>query len=114
VELVAGGEDEEEEVVAPLQSLDQVIVAETAKDAELTLAPDVPAVEEVKLDQTPAADRSIDEVMGAEDAAAKAAVLQPMEGTGESFELWESGSFKDDVEAVALLPPPIADDVPVV
>ncbi|RBQ82487.1 hypothetical protein VDGD_04978 [Verticillium dahliae] len=32
--------------------------------------------------------------------AAKAAVLQPVEGTGESFEVWESDSTKgDDVEA---------------
>ncbi|KAK4082807.1 uncharacterized protein Triagg1_1697 [Trichoderma aggressivum f. europaeum] len=30
----------------------------------------------------------------------KAAVLQPIEGTGESFELWESSSAKDEAESV--------------
>ncbi|KAF4596005.1 thymidylate kinase [Ophiocordyceps camponoti-floridani] len=33
--------------------------------------------------------------------SAKAAVLQPLDGTGESFELWESGSAKDEGEPVA-------------
>ncbi|KAL3959367.1 hypothetical protein ACCO45_007529, partial [Purpureocillium lilacinum] len=33
--------------------------------------------------------------------SSKAAVLQPMDGTGESFELWESGSAKDDGEGEA-------------
>ncbi|KFA73186.1 hypothetical protein S40288_08924 [Stachybotrys chartarum IBT 40288] len=37
-----------------------------------------------------------------EDGSSKAAVLEPIEGTGESFELWESGSAKDDSEAVAV------------
>ncbi|KAM4065759.1 thymidylate kinase [Hirsutella rhossiliensis] len=35
------------------------------------------------------------------DGSSKAAVLQPIEGTGESFELWESGSAKDETEAPA-------------
>lgn len=42
---------------------------------------------------------SVDALMGKEDPAAKAAVLEPMEGTGDSFELWESGSSKDETEA---------------
>ncbi|PKS09804.1 hypothetical protein jhhlp_004426 [Lomentospora prolificans] len=33
-----------------------------------------------------------------EEPCAKAAVLEPMEGTGESFELWESASAKDETE----------------
>lgn len=33
------------------------------------------------------------------DGSPKAAVLQPIEGTGESFELWESGSAQDETEA---------------
>ncbi|EQL01492.1 thymidylate kinase [Ophiocordyceps sinensis CO18] len=33
------------------------------------------------------------------DGSSKAAVLQPIEGTGESFELWESGSAQDETEA---------------
>lgn len=35
------------------------------------------------------------------DTSSKAAVLQPMEGTGESFDLWESESAKDETEVVA-------------
>jgi hypothetical protein len=34
-----------------------------------------------------------------EQGSSKAAVLQPMEGTGETFELWESGSVKDENES---------------
>ncbi|KAF7539354.1 hypothetical protein G7Z17_g12441 [Cylindrodendrum hubeiense] len=33
------------------------------------------------------------------EGSSKAAVLEPMEGTGDSFELWESGSNKDENEA---------------
>ncbi|KAH8734037.1 hypothetical protein BGZ61DRAFT_343792 [Ilyonectria robusta] len=32
------------------------------------------------------------------EGSSKAAVLEPMEGTGDSFELWESGSAKDETE----------------
>lgn len=83
-------------------------------------ASDVPAIEvtsEVAPEQVPLplddtddleelnaeADISIDVLMGkvAHEPAPKAAVLQPIEGTGESFELWDSGSFKDEVEPVA-------------
>ncbi|KAK3328594.1 hypothetical protein B0T19DRAFT_401338 [Cercophora scortea] len=42
---------------------------------------------------------SVDAIMGKDEPAAKAAVLEPMDGTGESFELWESGSARDDAEA---------------
>lgn len=34
-----------------------------------------------------------------DEPCAKAAVLEPIDGTGESFELWESASAKDDAEA---------------
>lgn len=46
--------------------------------------------------------KSVDELMQkvAEPGPA-AAVLAPIEGTGESFEVWESGSTKDEGEAVA-------------
>lgn len=44
----------------------------------------------------------IDKLMGqSEEPAAEAAVLQPIEGTGDSFELWESGSAKDESEPLA-------------
>ncbi|KAI2780216.1 hypothetical protein F4815DRAFT_152406 [Daldinia loculata] len=43
---------------------------------------------------------SVDRLMGkADEPAPSAAVLEPMEGTGESFEVWESGSAKDEAEA---------------
>jgi hypothetical protein len=44
---------------------------------------------------------NVDELMGKDEPALKAAALQPIEGTGESFELWESGSFRDENEAPA-------------
>lgn len=36
------------------------------------------------------------------DESSDAAVLQPIEGTGESFELWESGSSKDETEELVV------------
>ena len=45
---------------------------------------------------------SIDALMGKRnDPAPQAALLQPIEGTGESFELWESNSAKDEAEPIA-------------
>ncbi|UKZ93401.1 uncharacterized protein TrAFT101_008316 [Trichoderma asperellum] len=42
----------------------------------------------------------IDDLISRPDnSSSKAAVLQPIEGTGESFELWESGSAKDEAES---------------
>lgn len=41
--------------------------------------------------------QSVEELMGCRDEpAASAAVLRPIEGSGESFEVWESGSSKED------------------
>ncbi|GAB1313765.1 hypothetical protein MFIFM68171_03975 [Madurella fahalii] len=55
---------------------------------------------------------SVDAIMGKDDRAANAAVLEPIEGTGESFELWESSSAKDECEA-PLPPTPLAvEEVP--
>ncbi|KAI1466453.1 uncharacterized protein F4812DRAFT_79161 [Daldinia caldariorum] len=43
--------------------------------------------------------QSVDQLMGkADEPAPSAAVLEPVEGTGESFEVWESGSAKDETE----------------
>ncbi|KAL8287944.1 hypothetical protein RB597_000166 [Gaeumannomyces tritici] len=50
----------------------------------------------------PETEASIDELMGKRNAPApQAALLQPIEGTGESFELWESNSAKDEAEPIA-------------
>jgi hypothetical protein len=52
---------------------------------------------------------SVDSLMAQSgEPAAKAAVLEPMEGTGENFELWESNSAKDEAEAPPS-PSPILD-----
>ncbi|KAI0471589.1 hypothetical protein GGR56DRAFT_80801 [Xylariaceae sp. FL0804] len=46
-----------------------------------------------------AAARTVEELMRQSDEPAPAArLLQPMEGTGESFEVWESGSARDETE----------------
>ncbi|KAK3937464.1 hypothetical protein QBC46DRAFT_10503 [Diplogelasinospora grovesii] len=42
---------------------------------------------------------SIDVIMGKDEPATKAALLEPIEGTGQSFELWESNSAKDAASA---------------
>ncbi|KAK4185868.1 hypothetical protein QBC35DRAFT_289123 [Podospora australis] len=39
---------------------------------------------------------SVDDIMGNGDPSKATAVLEPIEGTGESFELWESTSAKDE------------------
>ncbi|KAH9909591.1 hypothetical protein F4778DRAFT_5286 [Xylariomycetidae sp. FL2044] len=45
--------------------------------------------------------KTAEELMQQSDEPAPgAALLQPMEGTGESFEVWESGSAKDEAETV--------------
>ncbi|KAG6009930.1 hypothetical protein E4U21_000701 [Claviceps maximensis] len=44
---------------------------------------------------------AIDGLIASSDPEASAAVLQPIDGAGESFDLWESGSVKDDSGLVA-------------
>lgn len=39
---------------------------------------------------------NVDDIMSNDDASKTAAVLEPIEGTGESFELWESTSARDE------------------
>ena len=43
--------------------------------------------------------KTIDKLMRKTGSPSKAAVLQQMDGTGDPFDLWESGSAKDDGEA---------------
>lgn len=44
----------------------------------------------------------IDELMAQTESSSTTSALQPLEGTGESFELWESGSFKDEGESAVV------------
>ncbi|KAK1750509.1 hypothetical protein QBC47DRAFT_426049 [Echria macrotheca] len=87
--IIVPGDDEEAETVidetepAPLEAFNE----EPEPEPQTSLT-DIETVD-------------IDELMGKEDPAEKAAVLQPIEGTGETFELWESGSSKDETEAPA-------------
>lgn len=98
--IIVPGDDEEAETV-----IDEADVPQLEETLEDSHAPQVrPPLAEVD-----AVD--IDELMGKEDPAAKAAVLQPIEGTNESFELWESGSAKDEAEAPPS-PAPAPEEVP--
>ena len=62
---------------------------------------------QVSLDDVEGVD--VDDIMGTNDRAAEAAGLGPIEGAGESFELWESNSAKDEGDAPAS-PAPLADE----
>lgn len=92
------GKDEQQQLSTVASALAPVVVAPEEvplpfeSDEDLTFSPE-PKVE---------VDVSIDVLMGKEsdEPASKAAVLQPIEGTGESFELWESGSFRDEAEPI--------------
>ncbi|KAK3373170.1 hypothetical protein B0T24DRAFT_251779 [Lasiosphaeria ovina] len=123
--LVPGDDEEAETVVdeteqAPLIEAEAETEAEAEAEAEATaeaerleylLADDTfefaPKVQLADLEAV-----SVDVIMGKDDPAAKAAVLQPIDGTGESFELWESGSAKDEVSSPPSPAPMAAEDVP--
>ncbi|KAI1206923.1 uncharacterized protein F4807DRAFT_437690 [Annulohypoxylon truncatum] len=85
--IVPGDEDEDGQ---PQQADSGLEYAPEMKSAES----DIPA-EPITQDGV----QSVDELMQKTDEPAPgAAVLEPMEGTGESFEVWESGSAKDEAE----------------
>ncbi|KAJ0160471.1 hypothetical protein CTA2_7890 [Colletotrichum tanaceti] len=85
--IIPADEDEEQETLDP-----QVALPHAADD----VVPEPKA----KALAVPLEEKDVvDELMGkTAESAAKAALLEPMEGTGESFELWESGSTKDETE----------------
>ncbi|KAI1390781.1 uncharacterized protein F4822DRAFT_394401 [Hypoxylon trugodes] len=88
--IVPGDEDEEEQ---------------SQKQEAQQVAGDVPAEECVAVLQsvTEEAAKSVDELMQkTEEPVPCASLLEPMEGTGESFEVWESGSAKDEAETVTV------------
>ncbi|KAI8175029.1 hypothetical protein K4K54_004585 [Colletotrichum sp. SAR 10_86] len=85
--IIPADEDEEEEPVA---------------SAPVPEVNDCPPEVQAESDEPVVESRDVDDLMGkSTEPAANAAVLEPIEGTGESFELWESGSAKDDAEVVA-------------
>lgn len=95
-DFYAEGCDEASVILVPADE-DEVETIEPS--AELNGFAFAPKLEKT---ETPAeVSASIDALMSKEpEESSKAAVLQPVEGTGESFELWESGSFKDETEPV--------------
>ncbi|ROT34597.1 hypothetical protein SODALDRAFT_286293 [Sodiomyces alkalinus F11] len=70
--ILVPGDEDEDEVETDVEDQARVDTKETCKDV-------------------------VDELMSeSNEPAAKAAVLEPIEGTGEGFELWEGGSADDD------------------
>ncbi|RYP61080.1 hypothetical protein DL771_010256 [Monosporascus sp. 5C6A] len=91
--IVPGDEDDDPQQPQQPQQIPSGEL-ESASELKLvaeTAAPDDPAIEE--------STKTAEELMQrSEEPAQCAAVLEPMEGTGESFEVWESGSAKDEAE----------------
>ncbi|KAI0143671.1 hypothetical protein GGR57DRAFT_341785 [Xylariaceae sp. FL1272] len=99
--IIPGDEDEEAPTQADFNFSVPVDTAEPVASATTVETP-VPAVEtepepEAFAEETA---KTVEKLMQKTDEPAPgAAVLEPMEGTGESFEVWESGSTKDENEA---------------
>jgi hypothetical protein len=72
--------EDDEEPEAPLTNFSNI--PEETEDPELEIHQDID-----------------DLISRPDNTSSKAAVLQPIEGLGESFELWESGSAKDEAES---------------
>ncbi|KAK8066889.1 hypothetical protein PG997_013636 [Apiospora hydei] len=85
--IIPGDEEEEQQPVnKDLESVPEIKVGEGAVPK--------PVVEDGA--------KSIDELLRKSDEPApSAALLEPIEGTGESFEVWESSSAKDENEAAS-------------
>ncbi|KAK7965887.1 uncharacterized protein PG986_000164 [Apiospora aurea] len=85
--IIPGDEEEEQQPVnTDLEPVPEIKVGESAVPK--------PVVED--------GTKSIDELLRKSDEPApSAALLEPIEGTGESFEVWESSSAKDENEAAS-------------
>ncbi|KAL7933953.1 hypothetical protein V8C35DRAFT_302856 [Trichoderma chlorosporum] len=75
---------EDEEPEAPVASISKIPEEPEEEEDELEIHQDIDAL-----------------ISKSDNTSSKAAVLQPIEGAGESFELWESSSAKDEAESVA-------------
>ncbi|KAH7318112.1 hypothetical protein B0I35DRAFT_431347 [Stachybotrys elegans] len=95
--IIPADEDDEQLPQRPQQPLEQKKAERAPIVDELEFSPELRAAEETQADIDEA---DIDALMfKSEPASTKTAVLEPIEGTGESFELWESSSAKDEAEA---------------
>ncbi|KAF4940815.1 hypothetical protein CGCF245_v002169 [Colletotrichum fructicola] len=98
-EFYALGCDESSVIIIPADEDEE---EEPAASAPVPEVHDCPPEVQAESDEPVVESRDVDDLMGkSTEPAANAAVLEPIEGTGESFELWESGSAKDDAEVVA-------------
>ncbi|KAJ9139001.1 Thymidylate kinase [Coniochaeta hoffmannii] len=99
VVIVPGDEEEGEETAIP--AVEPVVAP--AVEVEGDRHPALDAAEDFEFNPELKAEVevSVDVLMGKESEGVQAAVLRPIEGTGDSFELWESGSQKDEGEDVA-------------
>jgi hypothetical protein len=88
--IIIPGDDDEEPLPQPLVKTDFEFAPEL-KISE-SIVPE-PMVED--------GSQTVDELMQkTEEPAPGAALLQPIDGTGDTFDVWESGSAKDDTEIV--------------
>ncbi|KAI1761406.1 hypothetical protein GGR53DRAFT_27276 [Hypoxylon sp. FL1150] len=89
--IIPGDEDEDDQ---PQQQ----------NEKSLNVTPEMGSLEsDVLLPKAEDGMQSVDELMiKTDDPAPSAALLEPMEGTGESFEVWESGSAQDEAESAAV------------
>ncbi|KAK7910723.1 hypothetical protein PG985_013204 [Apiospora marii] len=96
---------------SPLGEMDTSVVIIPGDDEEeqQPVKTDRENIPEIKVDESAAPKpvvedgaQSIDELMGKSDEPAPSvALLEPIEGAGESFEVWESSSAKDETEAAS-------------
>ena len=97
VVIVPGDEDESTDEQQQQQS--QPVDMKSSLSAELQPAAQAVAPEPAPSKET----KTVEELMEKPDEPAPcAAVLEPIEGTGQSFDVWESGSTKDEAETPAV------------
>lgn len=93
-EFYAEGCDASSVFVVPADEEEEAKPQAEAPEPEKAEVAEVEVSTEVCLEKTEPVESLLERKE--EEEAAPAALLEPMEGTGESFELWESGSFKGE------------------
>ncbi|KAI6081131.1 hypothetical protein F4821DRAFT_34503 [Hypoxylon rubiginosum] len=91
--IIPGDEDDDDQPQQP-----------TGNGNGLDFAPEMGSVEsDIPDPEVVDGKKSVDELMvKTDEPAPSAALLEPMEGTGESFEVWESGSAQDEAETAVV------------